>query len=230
MYKYLLCLMALSGITAVSAQTYYYKQTDVVIDGRKTAGDGSGQFITINNKGCYDSDRSGFSVDNGFLRYQNKDGNILIYYGGCFWGDAYYYFTADYSRLNVKPDGGNKVYVYSRTTAPSSVLTSSLIKKKSTVNTGGFATAPVYPVMDGGGTATGMSGTSGTSSTSSRLVDVKCTYCDGSGVNPNPTYSPNYTGKPNTTYCATCRRTIDAHYHDKCPSCNGRRVIQKRQP
>lgn len=42
-------------------QVYYYKQTGVVKDNVKTAGDNTGQFISFTFAGCYDSNTKGMT-------------------------------------------------------------------------------------------------------------------------------------------------------------------------
>ena len=109
----------------------YYKQTAVVVKGQRSAGDGTGQFICITGKSCYDSDKDGYTVENGALSYLGlTDGGYHNYYGGSFWGEANYYFTKDYSRLNIQLRNEEKTYVYEKAAAPSGALTSAKIKAK----------------------------------------------------------------------------------------------------
>lgn len=49
-----------------------------------------------------------------------------------------------------------------------------------------------------------------------------CTFCNGTGKNPLCTYPPQYTTKVKTLrYCDICKKTMEFHTHDACPSCNG---------
>lgn len=121
-----MCWLSLPGW----GQTYYYRQImQIGPDGQKNKGDLTGQFITFNTKGCYDSDKEGYTVNNGFLKYIQKSNDILVYYGNSYWGKCYYYFNSSRGRLNVKTD--KMIFVYERVAnVPVQVLTSSKIKGK----------------------------------------------------------------------------------------------------
>jgi hypothetical protein len=89
------------------------------------AGDNTGQFITFTRRGCYDSDKNGMQAGDGFFAYQGIDNDVHVYEGDTYWGKAFYYFTRDFNKYNVRaPDG--VIYVYERATAPASALTSSI--------------------------------------------------------------------------------------------------------
>jgi len=219
----------LLSLTGVGAQINYYKQVKVVVGQQDKSGDNSGQFITINSKGCYDSDRSGNTVGNGFLQYQKTDKGMHIYFGKSFWGNAYYYFSSDYSRLNVKPTQGETVYVYSKSQPQSGILTSSLIKPEVEPPVGKeVPTVIIIPDNNPMG-VTGNTGSATSDYSTSKLVNVTCSFCTGTGNNPNPNYTTNYTGYNQYQYCGICKRTMDPHTHGKCPSCNGRGYTQRRQ-
>ncbi|NDW10298.1 hypothetical protein D0T56_11600 [Dysgonomonas sp. 520] len=115
--------------TPLLGQTYYYKQVNIVYsNGQKVSGDGTGQFVTFSNKGCYDSNIEGYTVKNGFLEYKGIDDGIYVYYGTSYWGTCNYYFSSDKGRLNVKEQSTGNTYVYQRMTPPNGVKTSSKIK------------------------------------------------------------------------------------------------------
>jgi len=128
-----LLLTASSSLTAQTApnggQTFFYKQTEVVNNGNRTAGDNSGQFITFTKQGyCYDSNKDGQSVNNGSLKYINQNPQGLhVYEGDTYWGKANYYFNGDFTRLNIRTANGI-TYIYVKETPPASVLTSAKIK------------------------------------------------------------------------------------------------------
>jgi hypothetical protein len=116
-------------------QVFYYKQIEVVKNGKKSAGDNTGQFITFTHAGCYDSTKDRQSVgnhggSNDIMKYQGLKDNVYIYYGRSYWGnESNYYFFNNFDRLNVHaPDG--VVYVYEKIAAPAGVLTSAKIYVK----------------------------------------------------------------------------------------------------
>lgn len=124
-------LILFLGITSsTNGQVYFYKQEKVVnVNTRiSSKGDLSGQFVTFTNKGCYDSDKEGYSVNNGFLSYVFENDKFATYQGESYWGTAQYRVSFDKSRINVVlPD---KILVYVRTRHPSDQQTSSLIKQR----------------------------------------------------------------------------------------------------
>jgi hypothetical protein len=138
MKKYLFCLLLIASFANATAQSRapndgqvaYYKQTGVVRNNTKTAGDNTGQFITFTHAGCYDSDNQRHEVGNGFLEYKGLQNNLHTYYGRSYWGDkTSYFFSADLSRINIQaPDG--LIYVYEKTAAPAGVVTCAKIYVK----------------------------------------------------------------------------------------------------
>lgn len=197
----------------VQAQTYMYKRIMIVTNGNKQIVNDDAHYITFNKKGCYESDKNGIS-DNGnkFIKFTKDENNLHCYYGGGFYGDAFYYFSLDYSRLNIKT--GNSIYVYTQDIP--SRTTASLRKKQD--NPGGTLLAPVPIIIDDNNNST----------PSTKLRRNRCNYCKGTGVDPSPTYGPNYTGKPNSKYCDVCCAVKDSHYHAKCPSCGGKGYYETR--
>ncbi len=109
--------------------TYYYQQIAKIVNGDRQVGDNSGQFIYFTNKLCYDSDKDGYTVNNGVLEYIKTDNNIIMYYGDTYWGKAYYFVASDYSRINIKLADRN-ILIYERRTAKSNTITSSKRKTK----------------------------------------------------------------------------------------------------
>ncbi|WP_295940134.1 hypothetical protein [uncultured Alistipes sp.] len=203
-------------VTSVSAQTRYYKQIKVVDTNRKQSpGDGSGQFITFNKDVCYDSDRNGYTVNNGFAKFGKDNGERVYYSGTSYWGNATYIFTENYNRLNIVLSGGT-TYVYVLSAAPANAKTSSLIKKHEPVPAPspvvvipGPDPLPPSPRPD-----------------KLQLKRRQCSFCNGSCVNPGKDYIPNYTGQEQTRYCAHCGGYSAPHTHGKCPSCNGKGYIE----
>jgi hypothetical protein len=155
--KWVACFVVLLGWGAsllvsqtkapLDKKTLYFRQTEVVKNGQRTAGDNSGQFITFTFKGCYDSNKQGQSVNNGFLEYRRTVGNIHVYEGGTFWGQGAYRFAADFSRMNVVVNG--VVYVYQQAAAPAEVASSAKIKPGRPGGTAAALPVPVAPVNPG---------------------------------------------------------------------------------
>ena len=153
-------------------QTRYYTQLKIVSadDRSEQKGDGSGQFITFNEKGCYDSDKDGYTVDNGFLKLGKRDGDRAYYSGNSYWGEATYVFTENYNRLNVRVSSSDKIYVYVRSTTPAGALTCALIRSNDPPGNAPVVPVilPVVPPVNGG-----------TVISNNR---VTCSKCGGSGV------------------------------------------------
>lgn len=122
----LLITSLLAQIT-ISAQTSYYKLNKKVVDGVTSTAVSGGQFISFTNNACYESDRKGYSVGNGSLKYKSTENGIMSYIGDSYWGRSTFKFNADKSVLNVIANGN--VYVYHRAVAPTSVTTCSLIRR-----------------------------------------------------------------------------------------------------
>jgi hypothetical protein len=140
-------------------QTFFYKQTEVVTNGNRTAGDNSGQFIAFTKQGyCYDSNKNGQSVNNGSLKYMNQNPQGLhVYEGDTYWGNAAYYFNSDFTRLNVRTANGI-TYVYVKETPPANALTSAKIKVAPRQQEQG-TTIVTGTDWNNGGTVTGNTGT-----------------------------------------------------------------------
>ncbi len=108
-----------------SAQTFYYEQIAIVTNNIKRASSGDGHFITFTPKACYDSDINGYSEEFGVLMYEGvTDNNLHSYYGKSYFGNAYYFFASDRSRLNIKK-GNGEILVYVRKSPPNGVVRSS---------------------------------------------------------------------------------------------------------
>lgn len=129
---FFLLLFAIASIS-MSAQTYYYRQIAKVSNGIRSAGNNSGQFITFTKDGCYDSNKNGISVNNGFQNYKIYENGIYYYLGGSYWGSqCQYCFNAAKNRLNIIPDNETGIiYVYQRVNAPVGIKTCYYIKNNS---------------------------------------------------------------------------------------------------
>lgn len=128
----LLILWLFTG-TKVDAQNVVYFQQEKVVDkytGNVVVGAGHKEslFIAFNNQGCYDSDKNGYDVGNGFRKIAIQGDKVDLYIGRSYWGpNAIFKITKDRSRINIEVN--NKIYVYSRSVAPERKYTSSLIRK-----------------------------------------------------------------------------------------------------
>lgn len=210
-----LLLGALCMAGSSAAQTYYYERVAEVINGTRTAASGDGHFITFTRTGCYDSDREGYTEQNGFVEYKTTANNIRCYYGSSYFGRAYYYFSMDYSRLNIKRESDGTVYVYARKNAPDH--TTAAMRKKGAASGTPSAVPYMPPEPD-------LSGGSSTTTASRRT----CPSCRGTGRGQSEIhYQTNFTGKGNARYCAECGKVMAAHthIHHICTVCAGKGYI-----
>ncbi|MBO4263536.1 MAG: hypothetical protein J5871_02500 [Bacteroidales bacterium] len=204
----------------LAAQTYYYERVKIVRNGQVSVDAGDGHYITFNDNGCYDSNKQGMSSGTGFRNYKSFENGIYKYFGkSYFGGDAYYFFSQDRGRLNIKMQEGDVVYVYERKTAPS-VMGPSVRGYRSPSSSDNVGAVPVVvpatPVMPATPNVA--------PSASSRVyVDHTCRGCHGSGyctcchgtgkiriTNSIPEYHVTYVD------CKSCRGT------GKCQVCYGK--------
>mgnify|MGYP000174679189 FL=1 len=218
-----LCLLTAIALSCTfqftKAQTVMYKRIMTVINGNKQTMNDDAHYITFNNKGCYESDKNGIS-DNGssFIKFIKNENSLHCYFGNGFFGNAFYYFSSDYSRLNIKVDDITHVYI----AETSLQTTASLRRKQETSPTGNTIIVPMPIIVNESNSSNSYS------PPSTKLHRNICNYCKGTRVDPSPTYSPNYTGKTNSEYCDICHATKDRHYHAKCPSCGGKGYYETR--
>ena len=203
------------------SQTIYYERIEIVKDGKHIADVGDGHYITFNEKGCYDSDKDGFTEKTGFRAYERLDNGITSYYGDSYFGKARYLFNSSKSRMNIIIDKTKEVYVYVK--KDNYDATYSRQSKRSSSATGNsigvspVIIVPAPPVIYGDG--------GGQGNTSGRQ---RCRACNGTGKGGEQiVYAPNYTGKDNSRYCAQCGHTSSAHTHIRhsCATCNGRGYV-----
>lgn len=135
-YIFILFLLQCFYITCKGQNTYYYRQEKIIDRFSKNmqngAYDKAGMFITFNSKGCYDSDKKGFDVGNGFRNEISRNNKYITYIGPSFWGEAEYITTLDKDRINIKTI--SKIYVYARADAPIGKKKSSLIKNQNDIS------------------------------------------------------------------------------------------------
>ncbi|PXV62785.1 hypothetical protein CLV62_1171 [Dysgonomonas alginatilytica] len=196
--------------------THYYTQLKVVSkDGKEMKGNNRGQFITFNEKGCYDSDRSGYTVDNGFLKYGATSNGKVYYRGNSYWGVATYIFTENYGRLNIRVENDGSTYVYVLASPPKNILTCALIKKPISNTTNSPISIIVSPATP--------------AASSSNSTRKQCPGCNGTKKGMDQiTYSPNYTGGNNNRYCSQCGSTSASHTHNTpiCKVCYGKGYVE----
>ncbi len=200
--------------TNTFAQTYYYERVATVTNGVKSSDSGDGHFITFTNKGCYDSNKEGFDEKFGFREYKATNDGIKSYYGDSYFGKAYYYFTEDLGRLNIKKESDNTIFVYIKKVAPTGVTKSSREAPNKDI-----VIIPVIPTPQPNDITvpTNDEINSTESSSISRYGYYTCPSCYGSGKCPNCNgkhlVNSSYTG--NTRICSTCNN------RGQCSACNG---------
>lgn len=232
------------GQTSI-AQTYYYRFTKSIIKGEPNTNVSGGQFITFDGRKCFESDKYGNNVGNGFMAYDtdvSKSTNLKAYWGSCYWSkNAYMKFNADKSVMNIETNAG-KIYVYKRATAPAGVTTCSLIRKPepSQNSGGGGSYTPSYPTttFPNGGYAGGDTGgnggysgnTGGNTYNPSRDKPKKtrhiCPGCNGAKtVVRNDGSISSYGNSGYMKRCPTCGAeywSTTFHRHVTCSICHGR--------
>lgn len=205
--SYLLCSACLFAAPPV---THYYKQIKVVTKDRKEqAGNGKGQFITFNDKGCYDSDNLGYTVNNGFLKLVKQTDERVYYSGNGYWGEVTYIFTENYKRLNIITDDGNITYVYVQDVAPEGVTTCELIKEEKKSDPVNSVIIPiVVPILNTPAICGICSGTGRCTNISCISGKITCSQCYGMG---RRTYGSSL------ETCVSC----NGIGYRLCTSCNG---------
>lgn len=111
------------------SQTYYYQLNKIASGNETNLNVTGGQFITFMADICYESAKNGMNVGHGKLTKKSANAQFKEYRGDSYWGTATFKFKSDLSKLNVITDDG-EVWVYTRTTAPASAKTCSLIRKR----------------------------------------------------------------------------------------------------
>ena len=230
-----LIVLLLFSYTTFGQTTNYYKQIKVVKNNQTIASGKGGQFISFFADICYDSNNRGVTVNNGQLERVSKSGDVYTKYKGkSYWGEVTYQFTNDLQKLAViKSDG--TIYVYQRSTPPAGVVTSSLIKSKSS----GGGTAVGYtqsntnypPTNYGSGnsstTNSSQSITQQSTNTQNQKSRHKCHYCNGTGdkiIDPSRNVAQFGLSDDVKEYCSKCGQYFKkgTHAHITCGHCGGR--------
>lgn len=217
----LLCLLCVTF--SIAQETYYYSFVKATEPDSKTKG---GQFVTFSQNSCYDSDKDGYTVNNGILKLDNYTNGIYTYRGESFWGDAIYKFNSDKSYLNIIVH--NNKYIYKRTPAPSGTMTCSLILNKNTnQNSSGqpiYIPANNYAVEYNIGTYNPQNNTSNSANQKTK-ARKDCAYCSGKGEIIQHEYVATYGTNGARVYCSKCNQSWNhgtVHAHHRCNHCNGK--------
>ncbi len=201
----------------IVSQTYLYKRVMVVTGNRKTQKNDDAHFLTFTPKGCYESDKNGYSLGSPFINFIKNENGLQCFHGGGFHGEGDYYFKPDRSRFNLIV--GSTVHVYQR--EPSTRTTASQRNSKkqapNSVGGGNFIPLPLPSISN----PSVPNSTGGKSRRS-------CPSCKGSGKGQSSIYySPNYTGS-DEIYCNICGRIMSRHTHTQssCPTCHGKGFVE----
>jgi hypothetical protein len=227
MKKSLFCLFLITALAALQAQnapnngqTAYYKQTGIVRNNVKTAGDNTGQFITFTRMGCYDSNNQGYEVGNGFLAYQKLENNIHAYYGKSYWGEkTSYFFSADFGKINIQTQDGI-IYVYEKTTAPAGITTCAKIyqppppPERQEERVGIIDNSQTTVINNNPSTDTWNN-----QQQAVQPVYGNCPSCQGKGNRVE--YLNATSGATRSVWCAECRQSLSPHTHRRCDRCRG---------
>lgn len=222
-------VLSLISIT-LSAQTStnYYRLSKEILGGKENTEVSGGQFITITEYLCYDSDITGKDIGNGTLYLDSDSSQTLhIFVGDSYYGKKVRYkFSSDYSILNIEINS-SLIYVYKRSSPPSGVKTSSLIKKKGE-SSGGAVTTPYTPPSQGYGPPPVVIGGNSTQP-EKQVREIKtretCSRCGGKKRIVYNTYPSRFGLQDHPVRCSECGEThlrSVGHSHITCPDCNGR--------
>lgn len=234
MYKLLLLLFVAYPQISGAQSTLYYKLVKVAVDEKVSTDVSGGQFITFAAGKCYESDKEGYSVENGSAEFKSEKNGVKTYVGDCYYGKGFLRFNTDYSKLNIVVD--NAVYVYARSNAPAGTTTCSLIKskpKKSQSISGPFIVPMANPQMTI--TTNNEQHQSGNSKQAQggykpTLNRYRCHHCGGKGERIQHEYVPTFGLDGPSKYCDKCRESWNhgtLHVHHTCVHCNGKGYIEK---
>lgn len=131
MLRLIIIIFVFLNCTLINAQTYFYAISQQLSNGT-TKPLSHGQFITFThsttNMTCYESDKDGFTVNNGVMLFEESINEQDKYEGECYWGSKCVYLVdREKSKIAVTVPDGRK-YVYIKTVAPTSQVTCSFIK------------------------------------------------------------------------------------------------------
>lgn len=219
----------------IAAQTkcFYYALTKSVHNGISSKNVSGGQFITFLGDICYESNKKGIGVGHGKLQLNKNysDYDFKIYMGESYWGnETTFKFKSDLSVLNVILENGD-VYVYKRQSAPSSVTTCTLIRKRGNSDSNVNSYIPVYSGTSGYAgsyNTTTINNTpckNATTTNNRQPTKHTCSLCHGQKRIVKDTYPALYGTTDYKVRCNECggyflRST--GHTHITCPQCHGK--------
>ena len=233
----LVTFLCILSVSLTAQETYFFKLSRTVDpDKRSNTNVSGGQFITFIDNICYESDKKGMGVGHGSLimnKYYSSN-TFYVYMGESYWGNkASFKFNSDKSVLNVILDDGT-VYVYKRSTPPANVTTCSLIRGKSSGdsgiaspvnNSGSGYTPPPPPMNNGAGSIP-----SKTLKTKEIRYKEDCPNCRGKGSIIQNTYPATFGTNLPDVWCSECGRYFSAdvgHTHRQCNHCRGTGKVEK---
>ena len=186
------------------AQTYLYKRIMIVQNNQRRNVNDDAHFLTFNNIGCYESNSDGFSDSGCLIKYIKDENNLHCYYGSGYWGTAHYYFSDNYSRLNIKKD--DFVFVYQRELNNKTTASYRSVKSNNDGN--------VIVPYNSGIISLPESSSSSHSAPKARYGERTCPQCHGTGDCSGchgkgyiiSIYTQEYTDCPNCVRgkCSTC--------------------------
>lgn len=224
-------ILFISIVSHVCGQTYYYQLTKKVCNNQTIINVTGGQFITFMADICYESTSNGLGVGHGKLTKKSANTQFKEYKGDSYWGTATFKFKSDLSKLNVITSDG-EVWVYTRTTAPASATTCSLIRGRregrSDSNNGvGYPPSQTVNINVYENSSSGITYESGSQKQTGTWVTETCTSCNGTGKSVAKVSAPYYGGTRTKTYCATCGDYDYPHSHKTCGICNGKGYVKR---
>lgn len=67
-FIFLFSFLFAKGNNSWAQKTYLYKRVMIVKNGARTKKNDDAHYITFTDKGCYESDKDGFTTNNGFVK------------------------------------------------------------------------------------------------------------------------------------------------------------------
>lgn len=201
--------------TPIFAQTVQYRRVKIVTNGIQQSVNDDAHYLTFSSNGFYESDANGYSVGNSkMIEFVKDDIGLHCYSGPGFYGYGNYFFSSDYSRINLKLTN-NTVYVYEKITGTTTASNRAYVSTNSDgVSTTPVVTTPYTPIP----------------SHERHPRREKCTFCNGTGIGANLIkYHHNYDGTTTYEYCSECGTTRPKHHHEKhpCGKCEGRGYVER---
>ena len=92
---------------------YFYKRVMIIQNGKKIPKNDDAHYIRVRKNGCFECDENGDNTFNGFLYYVKNENNQHCFYGSSSFGYVYYYFSYDYSQMEIRLSD-NVSYIYQR--------------------------------------------------------------------------------------------------------------------